>query len=118
MRFVFAAQQLAMVPEVLALIVFLAYTHICREEHASAYVERIVTTILVEPVKKVSWRGHLMKQLLQWLGDEGTRLWMWPQGSVKLDMQTMLQKVLLRVRNPSAVSGNLTCDARAGNTNP
>jgi hypothetical protein len=97
LRFVFPAQQLALVPEVLALIVFLAHTRICREEHAAAFVERIVITILVEPLKKITWRGHLMKQLLQWLGDEGTSLWMWPQGSVKLDMETVLQKVLVCV---------------------
>ena len=73
---------------------FIAYTRICQEDDAPAYVEKIVQTVLIETERKNTWRGQLMGKLHEWLGEEGSAMWMRPRGSVRLEWSCIDTEVL------------------------
>ena len=73
---------------------FLAFTRICQEDEAPAYVEKIVQTVLIETERKSTWRGQLMGKLHEWLGEEGSEMWMRPRGSVRLEWSSIDAEVL------------------------
>ena len=99
LRWCYAAQALALVPETLYVTVLVAHTGICREEHAVKYISYIVQTMLVETDRRTPWRAPLMAQLIQWLGPAGVAMWMRPGGSVRLDWLSIHTEVLYGFRS-------------------
>ncbi len=89
-------QGLSLIPAALYFVVFAAHTKICRKQHAELLLQRIVQTGLCEPsVKSNTWRPKLMRNVQEWLGPEGCKVWLRQYGSIRLDALWVERQVRL-----------------------